>query len=118
MPASCKRRAICSPRCSTPSTDADRVGRSPMTTLSTLGENNLLRSQFGSLQGDIQRLQTQLSTSEKAQVYGDLGSQASLDISLRNQATVVDDYKKNIGPLTIRTNLIDKSLVIINDSAL
>src|SRR5260221_7386851 len=89
-----------------------------MTTLSTLGQNDLLRSEFSTLQGSIQELQTQVATGEKTQRYGDLGAQAPLDISLRNQATLIDNFKKSISEISVRTSLIDKSLVIIHDTAL
>src|SRR5260370_6543100 len=89
-----------------------------MTTLSTLGQNDLLRSEFSTLQGGIQELQTQVATGEKTQRYGDLGAQAPLDISLRNQATVIDNYKKYISDLSVRTCIIVKNLVIILDTAL
>jgi flagellar hook-associated protein 3 FlgL len=89
-----------------------------MTTLSTLGQNDLLRSEFSTLQGGIQQLQTQVATGEKTQRYGDLGAQAPLDISLRNQATLIDNFKKSISEISVRTSLIDKSLVIIHDTAL
>ena len=89
-----------------------------MVTLSTLGQNNLLRSEFTTLQGNIQDLQTQVATGEKSQRYGDLGAQATLDISLRNQATLIDNFKKSISDLTVRTSLVDKTLGIINDTAL
>src|SRR5258708_767542 len=85
MRASCRRRRTCSPPCSPRSSDAepDRI-RIMVTTLSTLGESDLLRSQFTGLQSNIQQLQTQLATGEKTQAYGDLGAQVPLDISLRN----------------------------------
>jgi flagellar hook-associated protein 3 FlgL len=89
-----------------------------MTTLSTLGQNDLLRSQFSTLQSGIQELQTQVATGEKAQRYGNLGAQAPLDISLRNQATSIDNFNKNISDLSVRTSLIDKNLLIIHDTAL
>src|SRR5262249_29508693 len=87
-------------------------------TLSTLGENNLLRSQFTSLQGQIQQLQTQIATTQKTQVYGDLGAQASPDISLRQQADVINDFQNTISQLQVRTGLVDTSLGIINSAAL
>ena len=87
-------------------------------TLSTLGENNLLRSEFSSLQGQIQQLQTQIATTQKTQVYGDLGAQASSDISLRQQADVVNDLQNTISQLQVRTGLVDTSLGIINATAL
>ena len=89
-----------------------------MTILSTLGQNDLLRSEFTTLQGGIQQLQTQVATGEKTQRYGDLGAEAPLDISLRNQATMIDNFKTNISDLSVRTSLIDKNLVIIHDTAL
>jgi flagellar hook-associated protein 3 FlgL len=89
-----------------------------MVTLSTLGQNNLVRSQISTLQSGIQDLQTQIATGEKTQRYGDLGAQATLSISLRNQANLIDNFKKNINNLSIRTSLIDQSLVTIHDTAL
>src|SRR5260221_698274 len=49
-----------------------------MVTLSTLGQNNLVRSELAMLQGGIQDLQTQVATGEKTQRYGDLGAQAAV----------------------------------------
>jgi flagellin-like hook-associated protein FlgL len=87
-----------------------------MTVLSTLGQNELLVRQFSSLQGQIQTIQTQVATNQKTQVYGDLGSQTSLDISLHNQATQIDDYTKSINQLQVRAGIIDTSLSIIHDT--
>src|SRR6267142_2693519 len=89
-----------------------------MVTLSTLGQNNLVRSQISTLQSGIQDLQTQVATGEKTQRYGDLGSQATLSISLRNQASLLDNFKQSISNLSIRTGLIDQSLSTIHDTAL
>jgi flagellar hook-associated protein 3 FlgL len=88
-----------------------------MTTLSTLGQSQLLIRQFSSLQGQIQEIQTQVATNQKTQRYGDLGSQTSLDINLHNQATQIDDYTKTISQLQVRAGLVDSSLSIIHDTA-
>src|SRR5450432_145939 len=88
-----------------------------MVTISTLGQSNLVRSQLMTLQSGIQNLQTQIGTGEKTQRYGDLGAQATLSISLRNQTTLLDNFKKNINNLSIRTSMIDTSLSAINDTA-
>jgi flagellar hook-associated protein 3 FlgL len=88
-----------------------------MTTLSTLGQNQLLIREFTSLQGQIQEIQTQVATTQKTQRYGDLGSQISLDINLHNQATEIDNYTKTISQLQVRSALVDSSLSIIHDSA-
>lgn len=89
-----------------------------VTTLSTLGQNNLLRSEFTTLQGEIQKVQTQVATGMKAQVFGDLGAQATLDISLHQQADMLDNFTKTISQLQVRTQLVDSSLGIINTAAL
>src|SRR5437899_2760070 len=89
-----------------------------VSTLSTLGQSNLVRSEFTSLQGQIQTLQTQIATTQKTQVYGDLGPQASPDISLRQQADVINNMQNTISQLQVRTGLADTSLGIINSTAL
>jgi hypothetical protein len=81
-----------------------------VTTLSTLGQNDVLRAEFTNLQGQIQQLQTQIATTAKAQVYGDLGAQASLDISLRQQADVINDLKDSVSQVKVRTGLVDTNL--------
>jgi flagellar hook-associated protein 3 FlgL len=86
-------------------------------TLSTLGQSNLIRSEFGNLQTDIQKLQSQIASGQKSDRLGDLGSQAPLDISLRNNTNVIDNFNSNIESLNIRTNVVDKSLNNIHDLA-
>jgi flagellar hook-associated protein 3 FlgL len=88
-----------------------------MTTLSTLGQNQLLIRQFSTLQGQIQDVQTQVATGANTQSYSGLGAQTALDINLHNQATQIDDYNKTISQLQLRTGLVDTSLGIINDTA-
>jgi flagellar hook-associated protein 3 FlgL len=87
-------------------------------TLSTLGQSDVLRAEFTNLQGQIQVLQNQVATGFKAQVYGDLGSQASLDISLRQQADALNDLKNTVSQVKVRTGLVDTNLGLIHDAAL
>jgi len=47
-----------------------------MTTLSTLGQSDLLCSEFWTLQSNLQQLRTQVATGEKTERYGDLGARA------------------------------------------
>jgi flagellar hook-associated protein 3 FlgL len=88
-----------------------------MTTLSTLGQNQLLIREFSSLQGQIQDVQTQVATNQVSQVYSGLGSQASLDINLHDQATQISDFNDTISQLQVRASLVDSSLGIINAAA-
>ena len=87
-------------------------------TLSTLGQSNYIRGQFVTLEGEIQKLENQVGTGENTQVFGDLGNQASLDISLRQQADMLDNFKQNISQIQVRTSMLDQTLSIIHDTAL
>jgi flagellar hook-associated protein 3 FlgL len=88
-----------------------------MTTTSTLGQNNLIRTEVQSIQKQINRLQQQTTSGYKANVYGDLGAQASLDINLRNQGARIDSFKTNISFLKIRAQVVDQNLSTIRDTA-
>jgi flagellar hook-associated protein 3 FlgL len=89
-----------------------------MTTVSSLGQSNLIRAETSQLQGQINRLQEQITSGQKAQAYGDLGAQAPLDISLRNEAESTDAIKTSLSFLSIRTSVVDQSLNAIHDTAL
>src|SRR4051794_15852001 len=88
-----------------------------MSTISTLGQSILIRDQVLTLQGKIQTLQTQTTTGYKATVYGDLGSQASIDIDLRNQGARIDTFQTNISLLQSRAQIVDQNLSNIRDTA-
>ena len=86
--------------------------------LSTLGQNQLLISEFTSLQSQLQQVQTEVATGSVAQDYGGLGAQASLDINLHQQASDLNTYNQTISILQGQTGLVDSSLGIINSTAL
>src|SRR3712207_6116991 len=89
-----------------------------MPTLSTLGQNALVRSETAKLQLEINRLQQQVTSGKKTDRYGDLGSLASLDISLRNRGTQIETFKVNIQTVKARTDIIDAALGSIREKIL
>jgi flagellar hook-associated protein 3 FlgL len=88
-----------------------------MATISALAQSNLIRSQVSSLQQQIDKLQVQITSGQKANNYGDLGALASLDINLRNRAEHADALKSSLAFLKIRTSIIDQSLNAAHDRA-
>src|SRR5690242_2168865 len=89
-----------------------------MTTISSLAQSNLIRAEVGVLQGKIDTLQQQVTSGQKADKYGDLGAQASLDINLRNKAERTDALKSSLAFLKIRTAVMDQSFNAAHDDAL
>lgn len=89
-----------------------------MTTLSTLGQNQLIRAEMSKVQLDINKLQQQISSGKKTDQYGDLGALAPLDISLRNKGEQLTNFKENIQTLKARTDIIDNTLTGIRSEVL
>lgn len=86
--------------------------------LSTLGVNIMLRNDISDIQARIAKVQHQVSTGKKADRYGDLGTQASLNISLHNDGEKIDGYQQTLSTLKVRLDLMDKNLLAIHDVAL
>jgi flagellin-like hook-associated protein FlgL len=89
-----------------------------MTTLSTLGQNRLIRTEMSKVQLDINRLQQQIGSGQKTDNYGDLGALAPLDISLRNKGEQLTNFKANIQTLKARTDIIDNTLTSVRATVL
>lgn len=89
-----------------------------MTTVSSLGQNALIRYETRRLQEQINKLQQQITSGYKTDRYGDLGALAPLSISLHNQGERVTSYKEVINFLEIRTGMMDQSLNGIRSTAL
>lgn len=89
-----------------------------MTTLSTLGQNRLIRAEMSKLQLDINRIQQQITSGKKTDRYGDLAALAPLDISLRNKGEQLTGFKNNIQTLKARTDIIDNTLTVVRSQVL
>jgi flagellar hook-associated protein 3 FlgL len=89
-----------------------------MTNVSPLAQSNLIRTEVGTLQSQIDKLQQQITSGQKSDKYGDLGALASIDINLRSRADQVDALKTSLSFLQIRTSVMDQSLNGVHDSVL
>src|SRR4051794_31970629 len=89
-----------------------------MTTLSTLGQNQVIRQETAKVQLDINRLQQQVTSGNRTDRYGDFGSLASLDISLRNRGAQIETFKVNIQTIKARTSIVDNTLGALRGSVL
>jgi len=89
-----------------------------MVQLSTLAQNNLLRAETLKVQTEIARLQNQASTGKKSDNYGDLGTLAPLDISLRNKADRIAEYQTANKSIAARLAVVDGNLSSIEKTVL
>src|SRR5689334_15331349 len=89
-----------------------------MTTVGTLAQSLLVRSNISSIQDQLNTLQQQVSTGLKTDRYGGLGAQATLDINLRNQVDRLDTYNTDITSLQTRTGIVDQTLNAVHDATL
>jgi flagellin-like hook-associated protein FlgL len=89
-----------------------------MPTLSTIGQSTLIRNETAKVQLQINTLQQQVTSGFKTDRYGDLGSLASLDISLRNRGAQIETFKVNIQTVNARTEIIDNTLGSLRETVL
>lgn len=85
--------------------------------LSTIGQSDFIVSQMDKIQKQYQQVQAQLASGQTTDNFGDLGAQASVDITLRNQLDTVNDYKKVVVQLQTRTATMDQAMTSINTLA-
>lgn len=83
---------------------------------STLGMNTLLSTRMGAIQGQIQKLEAQVASGQKADSYAELGTQAGINIALHNEANSIDTYKVNNEVIISRTAAMDQAMLAIHDA--
>jgi flagellar hook-associated protein 3 FlgL len=85
--------------------------------ISTLFNNDMLRSRIGLLQSEMASLQQQTASGKKADRYGDLGADAQPAINLSTELDAFGAYQTTVTQLQSRTDLMDKALGAIKDTA-
>jgi len=85
--------------------------------VSTLTQNEFLRSRILELQQRLIDTQAQVSSGKKSQVYSGLGFEAPTSVNLNNAKATTDTYLKSISTTTMRTNTIAQVLDRITDIA-
>lgn len=82
--------------------------------LSTFGQSDFILSQMTKIQKQYQQVQAQVASGQTTDNFGDLGIQASMDVTLRNQLDMVSEYKKVVVQLQTRTSTMDQTMTTIN----
>jgi flagellar hook-associated protein 3 FlgL len=85
--------------------------------VSTLTQNEFLRSRILELQNRLIDTQAQVSSGKKSQVYGGLGFDAPTSVNLNNAKATTDTYLKTISTTKMRTATISQVLDRITDIA-
>src|SRR5882724_8213794 len=85
--------------------------------VSTLTQNEFLRSRILELQNRMIDTQAQVSSGKKSQVYSGLGFDAPTSVNLNNAKATTDTYLKTISTTKMRTATIAQVLDRITDIA-
>lgn len=84
---------------------------------STLSMNTLLSSRMSATQAQIQTLQRQVATGQRAETYAQLGTQAGANIALHNEANTVAIFQQNNQVLIGRMSAMDQAMTAMHDPA-
>lgn len=77
--------------------------------ITTVGLANAVK-QLTTMRGQLDDLQRQLSTGEKAKTYAGLGTNRTVSVSLRAEVTDLESYTSTIEQMSLRVKLLDSSL--------
>jgi Flagellin and related hook-associated proteins len=84
---------------------------------STLSMNTLLSSRMAAAQAQIQKLQGQVASGQRADTYAELGTQAGINIALHNEADAIETYQVNNEVIGSRMAAMDQAMIAIHDAA-
>ena len=85
-----------------------------VSSISTQGANYFQLNTVGKLNQQLQQVMQEVSTGEKANNFGQLGTQANLSLSLHSEDDLINAYSDAINNVTVRTDSMDSSMTDIN----
>src|SRR6185369_15887739 len=88
-----------------------------MTSISTLGQNDFIRTQVLKIQNQLNTLSYQVSSGNKSQVFSGINDVAQLSLQLNDQQTLTKSYVANINNAQTRISPIQAVLQRITDVA-
>lgn len=88
-----------------------------MQVLSSLAMNTLLSSRMGTVEAQIQQIEQQMASGQKASTFAGLGSQAPIDIALHNEAKTIETYQTGNQLITARIKAMDQAMTAVRDAA-
>ena len=72
-------------------------------------------SLLSTMREQLEDMQRQLSTGQKASTYGTLGAGRTQSITFRSKISELDSYLQNSDVLNMRVSLLDKSMSRLED---
>src|SRR3954471_4914593 len=88
-----------------------------MSTISTLGQNDFIRSQMQRIQKQMDALSSEVSSGKKAQVFSGINDVSQLSLQLNDQVSLTQSYITNINNAKTRIAPIQSVLQRITDIA-
>ena len=88
-----------------------------MQVLSTLAMNTLLSARMTTIEAQIQRLEQQVASGQKADTFAGLGTQATIDIALHNEAQSLETYQTSNQLIIARMKTMDQAMMAMHDAA-
>lgn len=82
---------------------------------STLSMNTLLTSRISATQAQVQTLQRQVASGQRAETYAQLGTQAGINIALHNEADSAATFQQNNQVLISRMSAMDQAMTAMHD---
>lgn len=84
---------------------------------STLAMNTLLANRLTTSQAQLQKLQDQVASGQKASTFAELGTQAGICIALHNEAGSIEAYQQSNEMILSRIAAMDQAMTAIHDVA-
>ncbi|MBM3546248.1 MAG: hypothetical protein FJX54_04810 [Alphaproteobacteria bacterium] len=83
----------------------------------TLAQNLLLRSTVRNIQGELDRVQIQIASGKKSDVYSGLGATSHSTLALHQQKQEVQNYRDNIAATRARLGVMDHAMTRLTEIA-
>jgi flagellar hook-associated protein 3 FlgL len=89
----------------------------PINNVATLSQNLLLQTQVRSIQGQLDKVQMQIASGKKTDVYSGLGAVSRMTLDLHRQSEQVANYRSTIASTTARLKVMDQGMTRISEIA-
>ena len=85
--------------------------------VATLSQNLLLQSNVRNIQNQLDKVQLQIASGKKTDVYSGLGAQSRMTLDFHRQKEQIQNYRDSIAASTARIGVIDKALTRLTEIA-
>lgn len=88
-----------------------------ITNVATLAQNLLMQTQVRSIQGQLDKVQMQIASGKKTDVYSGLGAASRMTLDLHRQSEQVANYRSTIASTSARLKVMDQGMTRISEIA-